>query len=123
MDTKEHFKIPGGRRRVFSEEFKRRKVNEMEAGLIKVSDICKEYQVTNTAVYKWKVKYSTHMKRKERLIIEAESDTALIKQLRDQIATLERIVGRDKVQIDYLNALIEAAEAKYSIDIKKNATD
>ena len=123
METREHFKPYRGSTRTFSEEFKRRKVNEIETGISKVSDICKEYQVTNTAVYKWMDKFSTRMKRKDRLIVESQSETLLIKQLRDQIAILERTVGRDRVRIDYLNALIEAAEAKYNIDIKKNATD
>ncbi len=44
--------------RYFSEDFKRKKVSEIERNLSSVSEICREYQVSNTAVYKWMYQYS-----------------------------------------------------------------
>jgi transposase-like protein len=123
MNTKEHFAVNDGSRRTFSDEFKRRKVNEIESGLTKVSDICKAYHVSNVAVYKWIYKFSTTMKRKDKVIVEAKSDTVLIQKLKARIELLERTVGQDKVMIDYLQQLIDTAEEMFNIDIKKNATD
>lgn len=123
MNIKEHFAVIDGSRRTFSDEFKRRKVNEIESGLTKVSDICKAYHVSNAAVYKWIYKFSTTMKRKDKVIVEAKSDTVLIQKLKARIELLERTVGQDKVMIDYLQQLIDTAEETFNIDIKKNATD
>jgi len=105
-------------RRNFSEEFKKKKVQEIKARLTRVSEICKEYQVSSAAVYKWIYRYSD-VKKKERLIIESESDTRKIEQLKLQIAELERSLGQKQIQIEFLSKMIDIAEESYQIDIKK----
>lgn len=39
--------------RHFSESFKRKKVREIEKQQVTVSEICRLYEVSTTAVYKW----------------------------------------------------------------------
>lgn len=122
MATREKFKLAGDLdvRRTFSEEFKRKKVQEIEGKISKVSEICKEYQVSSPAVYKWIYLYSTKMKKKERLIVEAQSDTRKIAALKQQVAELERALGQKQIQLDFKEKMIEIAEETYQIDIKKN---
>jgi transposase-like protein len=37
--------------RKFSEDFKRKKVSELERNLITVSELCREYQLSGTSVF------------------------------------------------------------------------
>jgi transposase len=106
------------RTRTFSEEFKRKKVQEITSRLTRIGEVCKEYQVTAAAVYKWIYRYSS-MKKKERLIVESESDTKKIEALRMKIADLERTLGQKQIQIEFLSKMIDIAEESYQVDIKK----
>jgi transposase len=107
-------------RRVFSEEFKVKKVKEIERGISTVSEICKAHQVSDAGVRKWLNKYSTMKKSKERLIVESKSETQKIIELKTQIAELERLLGQKQIQIEFKDKMIDLAEEVYKIDIKKN---
>lgn len=106
-------------RRTFSAEFRRKKVEEIECKISSVSEISREYQVTRAAVYKWIKQYSTSMKKKERLIIEAESDTRKLAILQQRIAELERLLGQKQIQLEFMEKVIDIAEETYHVDIKK----
>jgi len=56
---------------------------------------------------------------KERLIMEAKSDTAELLRLKQKIAELERLVGQKQIQLDFKDKMIEIAEQTYGVDIKK----
>jgi transposase-like protein len=105
--------------RHFSESFKVKKVQEIERGITRISEICKEYEVSDTSVRKWILKYSTMKKKAERLIVEAQSDTQKILDLKKQIAELERLLGQKQIQLEFKDTMIEIAEEMYKIDIKK----
>lgn len=105
--------------RQFSESFKVKKVQEIERGITRISEICREYEVSDNAVRKWLTKYSTMKKKPERLIVESKSDTQTIIELKKQIAELERLLGQKQVQLDFKDAMIDVAEEFYKIDIKK----
>jgi len=107
------------RRRRFSDEFKQKKVREIEIGKTKVSEISKQYQVTATNVYRWISKYGTMKEKEERLIVESQSDTRELLSLKEKVAELEQIIGQKQVQLDFKDKMIEIAEEKYGIDIKK----
>lgn len=106
-------------RRRFSESFKVKKVREIETGVTKVSEICKEYEVSSTAIYQWLAKYGIMRDKKERLVIEAESDTQAIALLRKKVAELEQLVGQKQIQLEFKEKMIEIAEEMYGVDIKK----
>jgi transposase-like protein len=105
--------------RYFSESFKVKKVQEIERGISKISEICSEYEVSDTAVRKWILKYSTMKKKTERMVVESKSDTQTIIELKKQIADLERLLGQKQVQLDFKDTMIDLAEEIYKIDIKK----
>lgn len=105
--------------RQFSESFKVKKVQEIERGIARISEICREYEVSDNAVRKWLTKYSTMKKKPERMIVESKSDTQTIIELKKQIAELERLLGQKQVQLDFKDAMIDVAEELYKIDIKK----
>jgi transposase-like protein len=74
--------------RYFSEDFKRKKVSEIERNLVGITELCREYQVSATAVYKWIYKYSGMRKKNVKQVIESKSDSKKIQQLREQIQEL-----------------------------------
>lgn len=107
------------RQRHFSDSFKIQKVRELETGQTKVCEICSQYQVSHTAVYRWIEKFGIMKEKKERFIIESESDTRQLIELKKRLSELERIIGQKQIQIDFQNKMIELAEDTYGVDIKK----
>ena len=105
--------------RYFSEDFKRKKVSEIERNLSSIAEVCREYQVSNTAVYKWIYKYSRMRKKGEKQVVESKSDTQAIKALKEQVKELERIIGEKQIKLDFQEKMIEIAEEVYKVDIKK----
>jgi transposase-like protein len=121
MATREQLKmsLSERRHRTFSDSFKKEKVKEIQSGKIKVSEICKQYEVAATNVYKWLDKYGQMKNKKERIILETDSDTKQLLSLKKKIAELERIVGQKQILIDFKDKMIDLAEEHYGIDIKK----
>jgi transposase len=123
MATREQFKLTTleRRKRHFSENFKIQKVREIERKQTQVSEICKQYELSTTSVYRWMDKYGTGIKT-ERMIVETESDTTQLLALKKQVADLERIIGQKQVLLDFKDKMIELAEETYGIDIKKKCS-
>ena len=105
--------------RYFSESFKKAKVAEIEKQLTKVSEVCKEYQVSGVSVYRWIYKYSKMRKRGIRQVVELESDTLRLIALKEKIKSLEQVIGQKQVLLDFNEKMIELAEEEYQVDIKK----
>lgn len=106
-------------RRYFSETFKRKKVDELDRNLSTVSEICREYQVSTTAVYKWIYKYSIYRKKEIRQVIEMKSDTKKIAVLKAKIKELEQLVGQKQIQLEFTEKMVEIASDHVGFDIKK----
>lgn len=107
------------RRRNFSESFKRKKVQEIESGQTKIAELCRQYDTNRSSVYKWLNKYGNMKTKKERLIIETESDTKQLIALKKQIAELKMLLAEKQIQIDFKDKMIEIAEDMYNVEIKK----
>src|SRR6476646_9699997 len=90
--------------RYFSEDFKRKKVKELDKRITSIADICKEYEVSNTAVYKWVYKYSLMRKKGVKMVVEPESDTARIKALKQHISELEQLLGKSSLKLTLLKS-------------------
>ena len=105
--------------RHFSDSFKLQKVRELETGKTFVCEICSEYEVSATSVYRWIQKFGIMKDKKERFVIETESDTRQLIELKKRMSELERIIGQKQIQIDFQSKMIELAEETYGVDIKK----
>lgn len=105
--------------RYFSDEFKKKRVQELENNLVTIAEICKTYQVTRTSVYKWIYKFSVMSKKQSKQVVEPKSDTRKIQQLEQRIKELERLVGQKQIMIEFKEKMIEIAEQTYDIEIKK----
>lgn len=105
--------------RHFSEDLKRKLVSDIDRGLVKVSEVCREYQVRENTVYKWIYKYSMTRKKGIRMVVEAESDTIKLKQLREQLREYEQMIGQKQIKIEFLEKLLELAGDELGQDLKK----
>lgn len=105
--------------RYFSEDFKRKKVGEIEKRITSVSEICKTYEVSYTSVYRWIYKFSVMRKKSVKLVVEAKSDTTRIKALQDHVAQLEQLLGQKQFEIDFLSKQMQIASEQYRVDFKK----
>lgn len=105
--------------RYFSENFKRKKVREIEKNTTTVLEVSREYEVSTTAVYKWLYKYSLDRKRGVKQVVELMSDTRKIQDLKARIRELEQMLGQKQFEIEFKSKMIDIAEEMYDIDIKK----
>jgi transposase-like protein len=105
--------------RYFSQEFKKKKVAELDKKVTTIAEICKAYEVSSTAVYKWIYKYSLMKKKGVKMLVESESDTVRINRLKQHINELEQLVGQKQFEIDFLQKQMEIASDQYNIDFKK----
>ncbi len=105
--------------RYFSNDFKQKRVRELESNLVSIADICKTYHVSRTSVYRWIYKYSSMAKKDVKQVVEAKSDTKKIQLLEERVKELERALGQKQMLIDIKDKMIEIAEETYDIDIKK----
>ena len=105
--------------RYFSEDIKKKTVRDLERNLTRISDVCDTYQVSRTSVYRWIYKYSVMAKKQHKQIVEPKSDTQKIKALEERVKELERAVGQKQIMLDFKDKMIELAEQRYNVDIKK----
>ena len=121
MGTSSIFKerLRSRQNRYFSEDIKKKIVRDLENNLMRISDVCTTYEVSRTSVYRWIYQYSAMAKKKHKQVVESKSDTAKIKALQERIKELEQAVGQKQLMIDFKDKMIELAEQRYNVDIKK----
>ncbi|WP_019600572.1 transposase, partial [Rhodonellum psychrophilum] len=71
MANRNQFKMSIAQRRVrnFSESFKIEKVRELESGVVRICELVREYEITDSTVRRWRAKYGKMKKKAERLIV------------------------------------------------------
>lgn len=106
-------------RRTFSTGLKRAKVREIEQGLVRVTEVCRNLEVSHTSVYKWLKKYSTSYEKQIQIIVEEKSETRKLLLLKEKVAELERLVGQKQIALDHMEIMIEQASDVFGVDIKK----
>jgi transposase len=117
--TKYKQSISERRSRRFSDNFKIEKVRELEKGKVSISELVQQYEVSSTNIYRWLRKFGTNQTKKERVIVEIDSDTKQLLELKKKVAELERIIGQKQVLLDFKDKMIDLAEQTYGVDIKK----
>lgn len=111
------------KQRIFSEEFKRQKVQQIVDKTISIADLTELYGMSKVSVYRWIYLYSPHHQKGTKQVVQMESEEHKTKQLLQKVAELERIVGQKQLCIDYLEKLIEVSGEELEIDLKKNFSE
>ena len=106
--------------RTFSTAFKKEKVDLLDEGKITVKELSNIYDVSVTAIYKWKKKYS-RLKKGERIVVEKISEEKKNIELLQRIRELEQIVGKKQIELDYYKTAIEVLKENQGEDILKKS--
>jgi transposase len=109
--------------RIFSEDFKKQKVKELDDKTISICQLVNLYSISRTTVYKWLAKYSVHYHKETKMVVQMESETHKLKSVLQRQAELERIIGQKQMEIDYLNKLLEIGSHELKIDLKKSFSE
>lgn len=105
--------------RIFCLELKLELIKKIERGELRVSEVCKTYGVSTTAVYKWLRKYSELYSKQTRVVVENRSVGKKNKELKDQIKALEQALGQKQMRIDDLEKVVELTSERTGEDIEK----
>lgn len=106
--------------RHFSEVFKKKIVDDLEKGIVKIPEVSLLYDIKKQTIYQWIYRYSVHHKKGTRMVVEMESEAKKTLALQQRIGELERIVGQKQLSLDYLEKLVELASTHFEVDLKKN---
>lgn len=106
------------RQRTFSTAFKKEKVGLLESGKISVLELSKIYEVSSTAIYKWKRKYGKDILG-ERIVIEKISEGQKNVELLKKISELEQIIGKQQVSLLHMESIIECGSELLGEDLSK----
>jgi transposase len=107
-------------RRVFSDAFKREKVDDLLNKRISIAELSKLWEVSDTAIRHWIRQYSPLHKKGITMVIQQDSESVKTQELLKRVAELERTIGQKQMVIDYQDKLLEVASKELEIDIKKN---
>jgi transposase len=105
--------------RVFSDKLKRKIVGHLEAGRASVLQVSREYEVSQTSVYKWLDKYSRTLRSSTKIVVEMESEGYKTKELEKRIQELEAALGRKQLEVEFLSKMIEMGKEELGVDLKK----
>ncbi len=104
--------------RHFSKEFKQEKVQLIAEQKITVKELGNLYSVSETSIYKWIKLYNT-LPANERLVVEKDSEERKNLSLLKKLAALEGIIGKQQVEVLFLESVIFCGSDLLGEDLKK----
>jgi transposase len=104
----------------YSEEFKRRLVEEIETGVMTISQACRFYGICSTnSIYKWISLYGMNQsKGKQVYIMTTKEETELI-MLRRELALLKKQLNDAEERAIAWKCMVDAIEIDLGIPVKK----
>ncbi|MEM7571957.1 MAG: transposase [Bacteroidota bacterium] len=96
-------------KRRYSEGFRRARVKDFEDGIFSVHQMARLYDVSFQTLYKWIEKYASVPRRKAMIVEVPNSQTQKVKQLEQQLAEAQRLIGRLQIKNDHLETQLELA--------------
>ena len=105
--------------RYFSESARRSIVEEIENGLSK-SEAARRYNVSQTSIYNWVVKYSKYYEKRLKTVVEHESDSVRLRRLEVELKEVYERLGRERAKSMFFEELIGTAEESLGVDLKKS---
>ena len=92
------------RRRAFNKEFKLQVVKEYDNG-IPVAEICRKYEIDRSLIYKW-------LKQLKKTPHNPFPGKGLRSTDKAKMAEMERIIGRQALEIDFLKKALNRMKGK-----------
>ena len=108
--------------RYFSDDFKKSIVKDIETKKLTKKDVSRLYEVSETSVYKWIIKYSKHYQKGVHMVLELDSESNRTDYFIKKLKEAEQIVGKKQIEIEFLNKVIELCSDELGYDVKKKYT-
>lgn len=106
------------RRRRFSEKFRKEQVTMIESGQLKISEVCRLYEVKPESVKRWLDKYGTK-ERPGLVVIQTQAEVNRIKELEKQASRYREVIGEQQVELLYLRECLALARERLGEDFEK----
>lgn len=110
------------KRREFSEQIRRKVVNEFRSGKYTALELADLYHCSSQTIYNWIYKYSPGDSPQVNVVEMSESADQKVKDLQQKVADLERALGQKQIKVDFYEKMLELAEEQYDLDLKKNSS-
>ena len=107
--------------RKFSEQIKRKVVNDFRSGKYTVKELADLYHCADVTIYRWIHKYSPADSPSVNVVEMSKSTDQKVKDLQTKIAELERALGQKQIKVDFYEKMLELAEQEYDLDLKKSS--
>jgi transposase len=105
----------------YSEACKQQIVGQIERGEITIAQARQRYDIGgSTTIDRWLKQLGKHHLLATVVRIEMAEERDRIKDLEEQVRTLERALAQTQVKALALESVIESIDAEYGIDTKKN---
>jgi len=111
--------FPQNHQQIFSEELKRKKVKEIERGLVGVTELSRVMNVSRSAIYKWIKKYSLTYEKRVNIIVESKSETRKLKVLQEELKEVHALLGQKQIEVEFYKKMVEIAGKELGFDLKK----
>jgi transposase len=100
---------------IFSESYKKGKVKQILSGKTSIGHQAKLLNLSYTSVYKWVQKYG-NIQKGEKIVIETDSDYLKLIELNKQVEEMERLIGKQQIQLSYFAEVIKEVKLHYGED-------
>jgi transposase-like protein len=105
----------------YSIAFKQKVISEIEEGKYTKGEVCKIYGISPGTINYWLNKYDKTKLLNKIVRIETKGEKDRINQLEKEKRELESALAQTHLKSLYLESLVEIAEEKYGIDLKKKS--
>ena len=105
-------------RRIFSEAFKKEKVELIDQKKISVKELSKIYEVSDRSIYYWLKQFSKYSAG-EQVVVEKISEANKNIELLKQVQELEQALGRKQLELDYYKEVVNIISKEEGEDVAK----
>jgi transposase len=105
----------------YSIAFKQKVISEIDEGKYTKSEAGKIYGVDPGTIHHWLKRFGKYNLLNKIVRIEMQGEKDRIKQLEKEKRELESALAQSHLKSLYLESLVEIAEEKYGIDLKKKS--
>lgn len=103
----------------YSIAFKQKIISEIEEGKYTQNESSRIYGMSQSTIHQWLKRYGKYKVLNKIVRIEMKGEKDRIKQLEKEKQALESALARSHLKTLYLESLVEIAEEKYGVDLKK----
>ena len=109
------------RRRRYSVDFKRARVNDFESGTFSVAQIGRLYSIRPAVLYRWIKQYSSLPPQNAIIVEVPNSQSAQLAAYEKRIAMLERALGNKQLELELSQAKL-AILAEEGVNVQKKVS-